>query len=71
MRVCNVGRQIRKAVIACHVETKQKLSLLFSSRVRQRLQQEREFNLSIQPALAHEDMSMLEPSAKVRMAAKQ
>ena len=32
---------------------------------------EREFSLSIQPALADEDMSMLESSAKVRMAAKQ
>ena len=32
--------------------------------------EEREFNLSIQPALAYEDTSMLESSAKVRMAAK-
>ena len=34
-------------------------------------EREREFNLSIQPALAYEDTSMLESSAKVRMAAKQ
>ena len=32
---------------------------------------ERKFNLSIQPALAYEDVSMLESSAKLRMAAKQ
>ena len=34
-------------------------------------EREREFNLSIQPALAYEDTSMLESSANVRMAAKQ
>ena len=33
--------------------------------------EERKFNLSIQPALAYEDVSMLESSAKLRMAAKQ
>ena len=32
---------------------------------------EREFNLSIHPALAYDDTSMLESSAKVRMAAEQ
>ena len=34
-------------------------------------ERERKFNLSIQPALAYEDVSMLESSAKLRMAAKQ
>ena len=34
-------------------------------------EREREYSLSIQPALAYDDMSMLEPSAKVRMAARQ
>ena len=34
-------------------------------------EREREFKLPIQPALVYEDMSMLEASAKVRMAAKQ
>ena len=34
-------------------------------------EREREIDLSIQPALAYEDTSMLESSAKVRMAAKQ
>lgn len=40
----------------------------FIERERER---ERKFNLSIQPALAYEDVSMLESSAKLRMAAKQ
>ena len=34
-------------------------------------EREKEFKLSIQPALAYEDTSMLESSAKVRMAAEQ
>ena len=34
-------------------------------------ERERKFNLSIQPALAYEDVSMLESSAKLRMAAKE
>ena len=34
-------------------------------------ERERKFNLPIQPALAYEDVSMLESSAKLRMAAKQ
>ena len=34
-------------------------------------ERERILNWSIQPALAYEDTSMLESSAKVRMAAKQ
>ena len=34
-------------------------------------EREREFNLSIQPPLAYEDMSMLESSAKARRVAKQ
>ena len=39
--------------------------------IAQGLERERKFNLSIQPALAYEDVSMLESSAKLRMAAKQ
>ena len=38
------------------------------SRERER---EREFHKSIQPALAYEDVSWLESSAKLRMAARQ
>ena len=34
-------------------------------------EREREIKLYIQPALAYEDVSMLESSARVRMAAKQ
>ena len=34
-------------------------------------ERERKFNLSIQPALAYEDVSILESSTKLRMAAKQ
>ena len=44
----------------------------YSFRKQKRVEEgERELNLSIQPALAYVDMSMLESSAKVRMAAKQ
>ena len=45
-------------------------NLKWRERERQR-ERGREFNLSIQPALGYEDTSMLESSAKVRMAAKQ
>ena len=44
------------------------LRVLCQERERER---ERKFNLSIQPALAYQDVSMLESSAKLRMAARQ
>ena len=37
----------------------------------EREKRERKFNLSIQPALAYEDVSMLELSARMRMAAEE
>ena len=38
---------------------------------RERERERERFNLSIQPALAYEDVFMLEPSARLRMAARQ
>ena len=49
--------------------SRHQLSLL--REIERERERKREFNLSIQPALAYEDMSLLESSAKVRMAAKQ
>ena len=59
-------RRLRSITTTCRVHTHLSRSLMFWQRER-----ERKFNLSIQPALAYEDVSMLESSAKLRMAAKQ
>ena len=56
-------------VLRPHASTRTMLAIgCMQSPLRER---ERKFNLSIQPALACEDVSMLEPSAKLRKAGRQ
>ena len=52
-------------------ELQESLSTLEAQIFSRQRERERKLNLSIQPALAYEDVSMLESSAKLRMAAKQ
>ena len=59
------GRQCKKTTTGPNGHTCGRLPIMNSPL------REREFTSSIQPALAYEDMSMLESSAKARMAAKQ